>query len=89
MHVPRCLLGYKNVVTLGVTNFRAMEDYNDETIMPFGKHKGEKLVDVPDDYLLWFWGENKEAYKQQGGSTLGAYQHRLMDYISDSFTDLP
>jgi len=23
--------------------------------MPFGKHKGEKLDDVPAEYLLWLW----------------------------------
>jgi uncharacterized protein (DUF3820 family) len=22
--------------------------------MPFGKYKGRKLVDLPEDYLLWF-----------------------------------
>jgi uncharacterized protein (DUF3820 family) len=27
---------------------------NDDDKMPFGKHKGERLGDVPDDYLLWF-----------------------------------
>jgi len=25
----------------------------DNDIMPFGKHKGEKLGDVPARYLLW------------------------------------
>ncbi|GKX54991.1 hypothetical protein SOASR030_11030 [Leminorella grimontii] len=24
------------------------------TPMPFGKYKGRMLVDVPDEYLLWF-----------------------------------
>lgn len=23
------------------------------TRMPFGKHKGEELADIPDDYLFW------------------------------------
>ena len=22
--------------------------------MPFGKHKGQVLIDVPEEYLLWF-----------------------------------
>lgn len=25
----------------------------DPTVMPFGKHKGEKIKDLPDDYLKW------------------------------------
>lgn len=26
---------------------------DDESLMPFGKHKGEMLKDVPDEYLFW------------------------------------
>jgi uncharacterized protein (DUF3820 family) len=31
----------------------------DESIMPFGKHKGEKLANVPPEYLLWLYDEGK------------------------------
>ena len=31
----------------------------DESIMPFGKHKGEKLANVPSSYLLWLFEEGK------------------------------
>lgn len=31
--------------------------YTDETLMPFGKHKGTKLANVPASYLLW-WNDN-------------------------------
>ncbi len=24
------------------------------TMMPFGKYKGRALIDVPEEYLLWF-----------------------------------
>ena len=27
--------------------------WEDDTVMPWGKHKGTKLVDVPATYLLW------------------------------------
>ena len=30
---------------------------NDSSIMPFGKYKGVKLVDVPDEYWRWFLGQ--------------------------------
>lgn len=31
----------------------------DESIMPFGKYKGENMADVPADYLLWLYENNK------------------------------
>lgn len=31
----------------------------DESIMPFGKHKGEKMANVPPDYLLWIYDNGK------------------------------
>lgn len=31
----------------------------DETIMPFGQHKGRKLANVPAGYLLWLFDNNK------------------------------
>lgn len=30
-----------------------MTEWNDETPMPWGEHKGEKLEDVPAAYFLW------------------------------------
>lgn len=32
---------------------------NDESPMPFGKHQGEKMGNVPADYLLWLEENNK------------------------------
>lgn len=29
--------------------------YNDDDLMPFGKYKGERLMDLRASYLLWFW----------------------------------
>ena len=31
----------------------------DESIMPFGKFKGESMANVPADYLLWLYENNK------------------------------
>jgi uncharacterized protein (DUF3820 family) len=31
----------------------------DESIMLFGKYKGEKLANVPASYLLWLFNEGK------------------------------
>lgn len=32
-----------------------MTFYNDDTLMPFGLHKGTKLGNVPDHYLIWLY----------------------------------
>ena len=34
---------------------------NDNSVMPFGKYKGEKMANVPADYLLWMY-ENGKCY---------------------------
>lgn len=31
----------------------------DEDLMPFGKFKGEKMINVPADYLLWLYNNGK------------------------------
>lgn len=31
----------------------------DESLMPFGKHKGEKMEDVPATYLMWLYENDK------------------------------
>ena len=28
---------------------------DDNSLMPFGKFKGEKMANVPADYLLWYY----------------------------------
>lgn len=38
-----------------------MEDYIDDIIMPFGKHTGEYICDLPIDYLEWLQ-ENIDLY---------------------------
>lgn len=31
--------------------------YKDTDLMPFGKHKNERMQDVPASYLCWLWGQ--------------------------------
>lgn len=28
-------------------------EYNDDSVMPFGKHKGKRMGDIPYTYLCW------------------------------------
>lgn len=31
----------------------------DASLMPFGIHKGKRLIDVPAKYLIWLYDEKK------------------------------
>lgn len=31
----------------------------DESLMPYGIHKGSKMANVPDKYLMWLYDSNK------------------------------
>lgn len=31
----------------------------DSSLMPFGRYKGQKLANVPPDYLIWLYDNNK------------------------------
>lgn len=33
--------------------------WTDEHKMPFGKYIGQKLIDIPDSYLLWLYENGK------------------------------
>lgn len=48
-----------------------MTKLTDDSLMPFGKYKGEQMADVPADYLLWLH-ENCKCSKD------------VQDYIVDN-----
>ena len=54
-----------------------MDKYTDATIMPFGKHKGKKLIDVPAHYLIWLYEFNEPLRHEQ-----------LKEYIQDNLQAL-
>lgn len=39
------------------TALKRLPAFTDTDLMPFGKHKGEPLQDVPARYLAWLYGE--------------------------------
>ena len=57
-----------------------MTKLNDDSLMPFGKHKGTKMKDVPADYLLWFFEEKSSALS----STLSSQDETVLEYIDDN-----
>ena len=32
---------------------------NDSSLMPYGKYQGQKMANVPPEYLLWIFENNK------------------------------
>ena len=32
---------------------------NDTSVMPWGKYRGEKMANVPPDYLIWLYDNDK------------------------------
>jgi uncharacterized protein (DUF3820 family) len=53
---------------------------NNESLMPFGKHEGKKMANVPASYLLWLYDngcfgdikeyieDNMDSLKKETGS---------------------
>ena len=54
----------------------------DESSMPFGKHKGTEMANVPASYLLWLYGQ----YNQQ--KPFGEASIAVKDYILDNLDAL-
>ena len=36
-----------------------MSELTDHSPMPWGKYKGEAMINVPASYLLWLWDNDK------------------------------
>lgn len=60
--------------------------FDDDSKMPFGQHKGKAMSDVPDDYLKWFWNENKEQYLND--EPLSQNTLSIMAYIEDNLDNI-
>lgn len=50
---------------------------DDKSLMPFGKYKGQRLLNVPPGYLLWFFEQN-----------WARDWPALQDYVEENFDDL-
>ncbi len=52
--------------------------------MPFGKHKGESMANVPASYLLWIKREHdKDPMQPQTRQ-----QREVLQYVNDNIDDL-
>lgn len=59
----------------------------DSCEMPFGRHMGKEMQDVPASYLLYIWGENKSKY-QAGEIQKSKPLFRVMEYVEDNLQGL-
>jgi uncharacterized protein (DUF3820 family) len=62
------------------------EHMTDSCLMPFGKHSGTAMANVPASYLLWFWNQNKDDFED--GKFMVRDKYRVMTYIKDNLEDL-
>lgn len=61
-------------------DFAKIDFLKDTDIITFGIHKGKRLIDVPADYLLWYY---KTAY-----SNTRYWKHPLSVYIHENLKQL-
>ncbi len=57
--------------------------WNGDTRIPWGKHKGERLTNVPGEYLLWYY-EQPWAKDWPG---LYAYVKEIHDALQENVDD--
>lgn len=55
-----------------------MKKLEDLDPMPFGKHKGQPMQDVPASYLFWYWTNSGKRVNQCP----------VMDYVDRNLTAL-
>lgn len=62
-----------------------MSKLKDESPMPIGeKYKGVQMVDVPDDYLIWYYKEYKHHLNNKGRYPNSV---EVLEYIKESFNE--
>lgn len=61
-----------------------MISLEDTDVMPFGKHKGEPMQDVPARYLHWLWNEGKKDDKTD---PVADYIRRNLNALKQEYKD--
>jgi hypothetical protein len=59
------------------------ERLEDESPMPYGKHKGKTMMEVPPEYLLYIWDVDDGLWLD--GPYLGKSAKQVRAYIERSF----
>ena len=75
--------GMKKLTTISNTKNNIM--LNDESPMPFGKHKGKPMSEVPADYLFWYWTNGGEQKKDR--DPVARYIDENLDALKQEYPD--
>lgn len=67
----------------GGGGFKKLDDTSE---MPFGKHKGERMQDVPPSYLHFLWTSGANEKVSEGG--VAEYISRNLDALKQENPDL-
>ena len=67
--------------------------FKPDSLMPFGKYKGEPLHEVPDDYFSWWLDQNPDwdviyievLYAKFPERAIAKLKLKLHDYITERF----
>lgn len=65
-------------ITIESEGMKTFKKLTDETIMPWGKYKGEELQDVPAGYLVWLVSEIQSSIKRS------SFQNGLVVYVEEN-----
>lgn len=57
----------------------------DDDPMPFGKHKGIRMSDVPARYFHWLWNNKKK--QEVNTDAVAAYIHTNMTELEKEYPD--
>lgn len=67
-----------------ITGAFGMKQLNDTDPMPFGKHKGEPMQDVPASYFHYLWHNGLREDKQ---SNVASYIRRNLSALKQDHPD--
>lgn len=62
-----------------------MKELQDTDLMPFGKHRGVPMQDVPARYLHWLWTEH--GGKDHGKEPVISYISRNISALQKEYSD--
>lgn len=62
-----------------------IEKLTDNDPMPFGKYQGQKMANVPANYLLYLWEQNQFRY--MNGKRVKDYIERNLEAIKKEQAD--
>lgn len=63
-----------------------METLTDDSIMPFGMHKGKMVCEVPDSYMFWYWTQTDGEHRTET-CPIAAYIKRNLSAFERDYPD--